>query len=51
MRPFPHYFQLDSTDRGPTSLRIIAAHYGKSYSLKKLREKTYITREGGLANE
>lgn len=33
-------------DCGPTSLRIIAKFYGKSYSLQSLREKSHITREG-----
>lgn len=33
-------------DCGPTSLRMIARHYGKSYSLEYLRTRSYITREG-----
>lgn len=43
---FPHYIQLDAMDCGPTCLRMIAKHYGKSYSLQTLREKSFITREG-----
>ncbi len=43
---FPHYFQLDSMDCGPSSLRIVAKHYGKDYSLQFLRDKCYIDREG-----
>lgn len=43
---FPNYVQLDSMDCGPTCLRIIAAFYGKRYSLQNLREKCHITREG-----
>ena len=43
---FPHYTQLDSMDCGPTCLRMIAKHYGRSYSLQNLREKSFITREG-----
>lgn len=43
---FPHYFQLDSMDCGPTSLRIIAKHHGKEFSLQYLRENSYIDREG-----
>jgi len=43
---FPHYLQLDSMDCGPTCLRMIAKHYGRSYSLQTLREKSFITREG-----
>ena len=43
---FPHYLQLDSVDCGPTSLRMIARYYGKSYTLQTLRERCFITREG-----
>ncbi|WP_295939099.1 peptidase domain-containing ABC transporter [uncultured Alistipes sp.] len=43
---FPHYTQLDAMDCGPSALRIVAAHYGKQYSLQNLREKCHITREG-----
>jgi len=43
---FPHYQQLDSVDCGPTCLRMIAKHYGRSYTLQTLREKSFITRQG-----
>lgn len=43
---FPFCRQLDEMDCGPTCLRMVAKHYGKSYSLQKLREKCSITREG-----
>jgi ATP-binding cassette subfamily B protein len=43
---FHHYNQLASRDYGPTCLRMVAKHYGKSYSLQKLREESYITRGG-----
>ena len=33
-------------DCGPTCLRMVAAHYGKRYSLEGLREKNFLTREG-----
>ena len=33
-------------DCGPTCLRMVAKHYGKSYSLPYLREKSYIDRAG-----
>lgn len=46
MKKFPHYTQLDAMDCGPTCLRMVAKHYGKSYSLQTLRESSYITREG-----
>lgn len=43
---FPHYKQLDAMDCGATCLRMIAKHYGKSYSSQTLRKRSYITREG-----
>lgn len=43
---FPHYTQLDTMDCGPTSLRIVAAYYGKQYSLQTLRTRCHISREG-----
>lgn len=33
-------------DCGPTCIRMIAAFYGKSYSLQRLRQLAHITREG-----
>ncbi len=46
MTAFPNYKQYDAMDCGPTCLRIVSKHYGKSYSLQNLREKSRITREG-----
>lgn len=46
MDRFPHYNQLDAMDCGPTSLRMIAKYYGRSYTLQTLRERCFITREG-----
>jgi ATP-binding cassette subfamily B protein len=43
---FPHFRQLDAMDCGPTCLRMIAKHYGKTYTLQSLRDKSHITREG-----
>ena len=43
---FPFYKQLDAMDCGPTCLLMIAKHYGKTYSLQKIRGLSYITREG-----
>ncbi len=43
---FPHYRQPDAMDCGPTCLRMVAAFYGKRYSLSNLRDRSYITREG-----
>ena len=48
LRSFPHYQQLDSMDCGPSCLRMIAKFYGRVYSIQNLREKAFITREGGL---
>ncbi len=45
-RNFPFYKQLDAMDCGPTSLRMVAKHYGKHYSLETLRQKSFIGREG-----
>ena len=33
-------------DCGPSCLRMIARHYGRSYSLQELRKKSFISREG-----
>lgn len=46
MTKFPFYPQHDAMDCGPTCLRMIAAHYGRNYSLEGLREKSHFTREG-----
>ena len=41
---FPVYRQLDARDCGPTCVRMIAKHYGKSYSLQYLREHSFYAR-------
>ncbi|MEA3494709.1 MAG: peptidase domain-containing ABC transporter [Bacteroidota bacterium] len=46
MSKFPFYKQLDAMDCGPACLRMISKFYGKTYSLKSLRKKSYITRQG-----
>ena len=46
VRHFPHYLQHDAADCGPTSLRMIAKHYGKEYSAEMLRRHCYVSREG-----
>ena len=43
---FVKYTQYDSTDCGPTCLRIIAKYYGRSISLNSLREKCFVTKDG-----
>ena len=40
------YKQLDSMDCGPSCLRMIAKHYGKTYSLDTLRQRSEYTRQG-----
>ncbi len=45
-KKFPFYKQLDQSDCGPTSLRMVAKYYGRSYPVEYLREKCYITRNG-----
>jgi ATP-binding cassette subfamily B protein len=43
---FPHYRQLDVKDCGPTCLRMVAKHYGKTFSREFLRDKASITKTG-----
>lgn len=43
---FPIYIQPDAMDCGPACLRMICSFYGKDYSLKKLREYTFIGKDG-----
>jgi ATP-binding cassette, subfamily B, bacterial len=44
--PFPVYKQLDQMDCGPTCLRMIAKHYGRTHSLESLRDLCHLSREG-----
>jgi ATP-binding cassette subfamily B protein len=46
MPSFPFFKQLDAMDCGPSCLRMIARHYGRSFSLQTLRDKSYLSREG-----
>lgn len=46
LKRFPHYIQADSKDCGPTCLKIIAKHYGKSINVQELRNLSETTREG-----
>lgn len=43
---FPHYRQADFKDCAPTCLKIIAKHYGKIFSIQKLRILCETTRSG-----
>ena len=51
---FPLYKQLDAMDCGPTCLRMIAKHYGRSIPLDYLRNKSQYGKQGvsmlGLAD-
>ena len=46
LKRFPVEYQMDSQDCGPASLKIIAKHFGKFYSLQMLRDRCSITKEG-----
>lgn len=45
-RRFPTEFQMDAKDCGPASLKMVAKHFGRYYSLQYLRDKCGITKEG-----
>ncbi|MCY0971138.1 cysteine peptidase family C39 domain-containing protein, partial [Chryseobacterium wangxinyae] len=42
-KKFPFYLQPDSKDCGPTCLRIVSKHYGKSISLQQIRNLSETT--------
>ena len=46
MKNFPSYRQTEAKDCGPTCIKIIARHYGKTINTQELRELTETTREG-----
>ena len=46
LKLFPTYLQLDQMDCGSTCLRIIAKHYGKTFSAMHLRELCHTGQEG-----
>lgn len=46
MKRIPLYRQLDSNDCGPTCLQMIAAYYGKRYSLDTVKQFCEMTRIG-----
>ncbi len=45
-KKFPFYRQLDQMDCGPTCLKMIAKHYGKTVGIDYLRENSSIGRAG-----
>ena len=46
IKKFPVYRQLDLVDCGPTCLRMIGKHYGKTLSLEYLRDICFIRKTG-----
>ena len=51
MLKFLHYQQHDAMDCGPTCLCMVAKHYGRPFSIQKLREVTQIGKEGFHKNQ
>jgi len=45
-KSFPFYRQFDAMDCGPTCLKMMAAYYGRVYSLQYLRSACHISRQG-----
>ena len=46
MKKFPNYQQTEAKDCGPTCIKIIAKHYGKTINTQQLRSLSETTREG-----
>lgn len=46
MKSFPHFQQPDAMDCGPTCLRMVAKHYGRSYTMPYLRQISEIGKDG-----
>lgn len=46
MKKFPIYRQTEAKDCGPTCVKIIAKHYGKTINTQQLRDLSETTREG-----
>ena len=46
IKSFPYTHQLDAMDCGPACLRMVAKHYGRTYTIQTLRKRSFITREG-----
>ena len=45
-KQFPHFKQHNTSDCGPTCLRMIAKHYRQDYSVEMLRRQCHIARNG-----
>ena len=46
MKKFPFTKQFDAMDCGPACLSMVTRFHGKHYSIQKLRQMSFITREG-----
>jgi ATP-binding cassette subfamily B protein len=46
LKKFPKYKQADAKDCGPTCLKIVGKHYGKTINIQQLRDFSETTREG-----
>ncbi len=46
LKKFPTYIQADAKDCGPTCLKIISKHYGRTINIQQLRDYSETTREG-----
>ncbi|MDH7914576.1 peptidase domain-containing ABC transporter [Winogradskyella sp. SYSU M77433] len=46
MKKFPSYRQTEAKDCGPTCIKIVAKHYGKTINTQELRTLSETTREG-----
>jgi ATP-binding cassette, subfamily B, bacterial len=46
LKKFPHYKQTESKDCGPTCIKIVAKHFGKTIHIQNLRNLSETTREG-----
>ncbi|WP_029281319.1 peptidase domain-containing ABC transporter [Pedobacter sp. R20-19] len=45
-KKFKSYIQPEQMDCGPTCLKMICKHYGKNFSIKYLRDRSNVNREG-----
>ncbi len=45
-KKFPFFRQLDQMDCGPTCLRMISKHFGRTYEIAYLRQISNLAREG-----
>lgn len=51
MASFPIYRQIEQMDCGPTCLKMIAKYYGKSFSIQKLRDRSFMTLNGVILDD